>query len=192
MGLIQFDRDISRLERMAEKAYSEGKYISALRFTYAAIEESGGTLDGYLRMADIYENLGLQTYAIKWLYKCLEICSDEDLPDVYEGLAVNYLNLGNEGASAYYYNRLIGVDDTLTAENKMEIARAFSRDKKDGLRFVWPPELADFSEEMEEGARALKAGNCRGAIAEYSRVEKGNKDYFEARRMQAVAELLPP
>ena len=69
MGLIQFDRDISRLERMAEKAYSEGKYISALRFTYAAIEESGGTLEGYLRMADIYENLGLQTYAIKWLYK---------------------------------------------------------------------------------------------------------------------------
>ena len=190
MAVIRFDGSKERLLRMAEKAYSEGKFISALRFLYNAIQQEGGDLNAYLRMADVYENLGLQTYAIKWLYKCLEICDEEDLPDIYEGLAVNYLNLGNEGASAYYYNRLIGVDDTLTAENKMEIARAFSKDKKDGLRFVWPPNLADFSKEMEEGAKALKAGNCRAAISAYSQVGKGNKDYVEARRMQAVAELL--
>ncbi len=176
---------------MAEKAYSAGDMISALRFLHASLaEEDGADLETYLRIADVYENLGLQTYAIKWLYKCLEICGEEDLADIYEGLAVNYMNLGNEGASAYYYNRLIGVDDTLTAEHKLEIARAFSKDKKDGLRFVWPPELADFSQEMESGNRALKAGNCRAAIAAYSQVGAGNKDYVEARRMQAVAELL--
>ena len=190
MSTIRFDRSEERLRRLAEKAYSEGKYISALRFACAAIDEGGPDVDGYLRIADVYENLGLQTYAIKWLYKCLEICEEEDLPDVYEGLAVNYLNLGNEGASAYYYNQLIGVDDTLTPENKMEIAQAFSEEKKEGLRFVWPPKLADFSKEMEEGARALKGGNCRGAIAAYSGVARGNKDYVEAKRMQAVAELL--
>ena len=190
MGTIRFDRSEERLRRLAEKAYSEGKYISALRFACAAIDEGGPDIDGYLRIADVYENLGLQTYAIKWLYKCLEICEEEDLPDVYEGLAVNYLNLGNEGASAYYYNQLIGVDDTLTPENKMEIAKAFSKEKKEGLRFVWPPKLADFSREMEEGARALKGGNCRGAIAAYASVARGNKDYVEAKRMQAVAELL--
>lgn len=190
MGVIRFNRDPSRLRRLAEKAYSEGKYISALRFAHATVEEGGADTDAYLRIADIYENLGLQTYAIKWLYKSLDLCGEEDLPDVYEGLAVNYLNMGNESASAYYYNRLIGVDDTLTTENKIEIAQAFSRDKEDMLRFVWPPELADYSQEMEEGAKALKAGNCRGAIASYSQVKEGNKDYVEARRMQAVAELL--
>ena len=176
---------------MAEKAYSAGDMLSALRFLRASLaEDDGADVETYLRIADVYENLGLQTYAIKWLYKSLEICGEEDLADIYEGLAVNYLNLGNEGASAYYYNRLIGVDDTLTPEHKMEIARAFSKDKKDGLRFVWPPELADFSQEMETGNRALKAGNCRAAIAAYSQVGAGNKDYVEARRMQAVAELL--
>ena len=190
MSIIRFDCSKDRLVKLAEKAYGEGRMIPALRFLYDAIGEDGGDINDYLRMGDIYENLGLQTYAIKWLYKALEVCPDEDLPDVYEGLAVNYLNLGNEGASAYYYNRLIGVDDTLTPENKMEIAQAFARDRKDGLRFVWPPKLADFSQEMEEGARSLKAGNCRAAIAAYSQVEKGNKDYVEARRMQAVAELL--
>ena len=190
MEVIRFHRDADCLEQMAEKAYGEGKYISALRFACRAMEEGGANINAYLRIADIYENLGLQTYAIKWLYKCLDICDEEDLPDVYEGLAVNYLNLGNEAASAYYYNRLIGVDDTLTAENKMEIAQAFSRSSKDELRLVWPPKDADYSQEMEEGARALKAGNCRAAIAEFSKVEQGNKDYVEARRMQAVAELL--
>lgn len=190
MGMVRFNRDTDRLQRMAEKAYSEGAYISALRFLRSAIEEGGASVSAYFRMADVYENLGLQTYAIKWLYKCLDVCDEEDLPDVYEGLAVNYLNLGNEGASAYYYNRLIGVDDTLTAENKIEIAQAFSRSPKDEIRFVWPPKLADFSKEMEEGARALKRGNCRAAVAEYSKVEKGSKEYVEARRMQAVAELL--
>ena len=190
MGMVRFNRDSDRLQRMAEKSYSEGKYIPALRFTYEAIEEGGEDVNAYFRMADIYENLGLQTYAIKWLYKSLPICNEEDLPDVYEGLAVNYLNLGNEGASAYYYNRLIGVDDTLTAENKLEIAQAFSREQKDFLRFVWPPRLADYSKEMEDGAKALKSGNCRAAIAQYSKVGKGNKDYIDAKRMQAVAELL--
>ena len=191
MSVVSFDRSKYRLHSMAEKAYGEGKYIPALRFLCAAAKEEGeGDVEIYLRLADVYENLGLQTYAIKWLYKCLEICPEEDLPDVYEGLAVNYLNLGNEGASAYYYNRLISVDDTLTAENKIEIAQAFSRDKKDGLRIVWPPEQADFSKEMSEGAKALKAGNCRAAISAYSQVAQGNKDYVEARRMQAVAELL--
>lgn len=190
MGTIRFDRSKERLQRLAEKAYGEGKYISALRFACAAIDEGGPDVEGYLRIADVYENLGLQTYAIKWLYKCLPICEEEDLPDVYEGLAVNYLNLGNEAASAYYYNQLIGIDDTLTPENKMEIAQAFAREKKDGLRFVWPPKLADYSREMEEGAKALKEGNCRRAIDSYSTVAHGNKDYVEAKRMQAVAELL--
>ena len=166
MAVIRFDGSKERLLRMAEKAYSEGKFISALRFLYNAIQQEGGDINAYLRMADVYENLGLQIYAIKWLYKCLEICDEEDLPDIYEGLAVNYLNLGNEGASAYYYNRLIGVDDTLTAENKMEIARAFSKDKKDGLRFVWPPNLADFSKEMEEAEKAKKAAKKAQKAAE--------------------------
>ena len=191
MSTIRIDRSSDRFMRMAEKAYAAGDMLSALRFLHALIAETDDVdVETYLRIADVYENLGLQTYAIKWLYKALDICEEEDYAEIYEGLAVNYMNLGSESASAYYYNALIGVDDTLTAEHKMEIARAFSRDKKDALRFVWPPELADYSKEMDSGARFLKDGNCRAAIASYSQVSEGNKDYVEARRMQAVAEIL--
>ena len=53
MGTIRFDRSKERLQRLAEKAYGEGKYISALRFACAAIDEGGPDVDGYLRIADV-------------------------------------------------------------------------------------------------------------------------------------------
>lgn len=189
-GILKMKMDRERLASLSEKYYADGNYLAALRFSCKEMELYGGSYEAYIRMSDIYENLGLNAYAIKWLFLALDIASEDDLPDLYEGLAVNYLSLGEEAASAYYYNLLIGVDDTLTRENKMEIASAFAKDRKDKLRFVWPPELADFSREMDKGSRALKNGDLRTAIREFDKVAKGNKDYAEARQMQAVALLL--
>ena len=189
-GVLKMNRDRERLAALSDKYYADGKYLDALRFTCREMELYGGSYEAYIRMSDIYENLALNAYAIKWLFMALDIAGEEDLPDLYEGLAVNYLSLGEEAASAYYYNLLIGVDDTLTKENKMEIASAFAKDKKDNLRFVWPPKLADFSKEMDKGSRALKHGDLRLAIREFEKIAKGNKDYAEARQMQAVALLL--
>lgn len=188
--ILRMNESKERLYAMAEKAQSDGDFLSALRFAHRELSIYGGDLNCFLRLADLYENLGLQSYAIKWLFRALDVCNEEDLPDIYEGLAVNYLNMGNEKQSAYYYNLLMDVDDTLTHENKMEIVSAFAQDKKEKFRFVFPPKLADFSKELEEGSRELKAGNCRRAIASFSKIPEGNKDYVEAQRMQALAELL--
>ena len=101
MGMVQFRRDADRLKRLAEKSYSEGKYISALRFLFGVLEEEGADVELLFRIADVYENLGLQTYAIKWLFKVLDFCEEIDIPDVFEALAINYMNLGEEAVSAY-------------------------------------------------------------------------------------------
>ncbi|MBQ8320073.1 MAG: tetratricopeptide repeat protein [Clostridia bacterium] len=188
--ILQWKNGRERLRSMAENYYADGNYIAALRFLYKEFQEYGGDFEGYLRMADAYENLGLNAYALKWLFQALDIAEEEDLPDLYEGIAVNFLSLGEEAASAYYYNLLIGVDDTLTKENKMEIAAAFSKNKKDAFRFVWPPELADFSPELDAGAQELKDGNTRNAIEQFSKVEKGSREYLDARQMMAVSHLL--
>jgi len=185
---IDFSR--TRLAMLADKFYNEGNYLFALRFAYAELEQYGGDCDTYARLADIYENMGLHGSAINWLYRYLDIAKEEDLPDVYESLAVNYLNMGQEAQSAFYYNRLIDVDATLPDETKMEIATAFSHDKKSGFRFVYPPRLADYSKEVDAGSFALKNGDCKRAIAYLSQVEKGSKEYASAREMQAVAHLL--
>ena len=186
----KIDFSYKRFGKMADKYYNEGDFVSALRFAYKQIEYYGGDGDVYIRLADIYESMGLHSSAIRWLYKFLDDCEPEDLPDIYEGLAVNYLNLGNESQSAYYYNLLIEVDDTLPEETKYDIAAAFSSKKKDAFRFVYPPEAADYEREISLGSRALKNGDCQRAIQAFSQVAKGAEGYERAKEMQAVACLL--
>ncbi len=186
----KIDFSYDRFGRMADKYFNDGNYVSALRFAYKQYEEFGGDGDVYTRLADIYENMGLYSSALNYWYKFLDESSVEDLPDIYEGLAVNYLNMGNDSQSAYYYNQLIDVDDSLPDETKYEIAETFSVKKKDRFRFVYPPEKADYSKEMEKGSFALKNGDCDRAIKYLSRVEKGSKEYVRAQELQAVAYLL--
>lgn len=89
------------LKSQAEKSFGEGDYLAALRFTHREIELYGGNADSYARLADSYENMGLYTSALNFWFRYADCCSPEDLPDAYEGLAVNFLNLGNEAQSAY-------------------------------------------------------------------------------------------
>ena len=185
---IDFSR--KRLASLADKYYNEGDYLSALRFAYKELDLYGGDAEVYTRLADIYEGMGLQGTAVNWWFRFLDMAEEADLPEVYEGLAVNFLNMGNESQSAYYYNRLIDVDDTLPNETKLDIAEAFSAVKPDKFHFVYPPRLADYSKEMNYGSRALKAGDCERAVNELSKVEKGAKDYAQAQEMMAVAYLL--
>ena len=186
----KIDYDIDRLGAMSDKYYNECKLLSALRLAYRQYEFYGGDGDIYTRLADIYEGMGLHASAINWLYRFIDIAEVDDLPDIYEGLAVNYLNMGQENYSAYYYNRLIDADATLPIEAKQDILDAFSKPKTAGFRFVYPPEAADYSKELEMGSRALKAGNCKLAVKTFELIEKGSKEYAQAKEMQAVAHLL--
>ncbi|MBQ8428011.1 MAG: hypothetical protein IJX18_02010 [Clostridia bacterium] len=192
MGVVfNFQKSPSRLKRLAEKYASEGDYVKALRFLYQELEESDDTTDIYIRIADVYERMSLYGSAISTLFRALDDCRQEEyLRDIYEGLGANFMHLGIEDPAAYYYNRLIDADDTLTEENKYEIVQAFSKDKRDGFHFVYPPELADFSKEMEEGSKCLKNGDCKRAAAIFARIPKGNEDYAEAKQLEAVSHLL--
>ncbi len=189
-GVKKIDFSRRRIAHLADKYYNEGDYLSALRFAYKELLEYGGDPDVYARFADIYEAMGLQGSAINCYFRFLDVAEEGDLPDIYEGLAANFLSIGNDSQSAFYYNKLIDVDDTLPEETKFDIAEAFSTAKKDKFRFVYPPQLADYSKEMNIGSKALKAGDCRRAIREFSKVEQGAKDYPSAKEMQAVAHLL--
>lgn len=189
-NVVAFDLSSRRLKERAEKYYGEGDYLSALRFAREEIDTFGGDEETFALLADIYEIMGLHSSAINCWFRYMDVCLPEDLPEVYEGLAVNYLNLGNEAQSAFYYNKLIDADDTLTDENRSEIAQLFSSDKKYPFRFVYPPELSDYSAETGFGAFALKNGDLNGAMEALSKVEKGSKEYPAAREMQAVACLL--
>ncbi len=188
---IAFDGDL--YARVADKYYRDGNYVAALKYSHkqlALAEDNWLKAEAYTRICDLYEDMGLHAQAVAYLFEYLDVCDEEDLPDLYESLAVNFLNLGNESQSAYYYNKLIDVDDTLPEETRQDIIDAFSKKKNTGYRFVYPPKKADYAKEMEIGGRALKSGAFHKAIAAFSTVEKGAKDYPEAMELQAVAHLL--
>ncbi len=186
----KFDFSRERLSLLTDKFYHEGKFLSALKIAYRELNAYDGDGELFARFSDIYEGMNLQGTAINWWFRYLDIAKEEDLPEVYEGLAVNFLNLGQESASAYYYNKLIDVDDTLTEESKFDIAEAFSTSKKEKFRFVYPPRLADYSKEVNLGSNALKHGKLDKAVEEFSKVERGSKQYGQAMEMQAIALLL--
>ncbi|MBQ5926912.1 MAG: tetratricopeptide repeat protein, partial [Clostridia bacterium] len=185
---IDFSED--RLRKKAEGYFEDGEYISALEYARKYLALYGKEKDMYALIADIYENMGLHSSAVNSWFQYLDCCEAEDLPEVYEGLAVNFLNLGNEAQSAFYYNRLIDEDDTLTVEDKREIAETFRPDSKSPLKFVHPPELTDYSEQLYSGGEALKSGRIEEAIKTLSKVEKGSKEYRSARETLAIAYLL--
>ncbi len=187
---VRIDFSRARLASLADKYYNEGKYLSALRLAYKEMELYGGDGDVYARFSDIYEGMDLHLSAINYWYRFLDEADESDFPDIYEGLAANYLHLGNETQAAYYYNKLLEVDDSLPEETKQDIIDAFSKEKRDKFRFVYPPRLADYTEEVDGGSEALKTGNCKRAIELLSVVERGSKDFAAAREMQAIAHLL--
>ena len=186
----KIDVSRGRIAKLADKYYNEGKYIPALRLAHRELQEYGGDPDVFARLCDIYEGMGLQGSAINYWFRFLDIAAEEDLPDVYEGLAVNFLGIGNERQSAYYYEKLIDADETIPDEMKMDVAQAFAQDKRAGYRFTYPPKLADYSRELTNGSKALKAGDSKRAIEIFGQVAKGSKQYASAKEMQAVAYLL--
>lgn len=186
----KIDFSSKRFGKIADEFYNDGDYVSALRFTQKQYLSYGEDGDVWTRFSDIYEAMGLQSSAANCWFRFLHIADEEELPDIYEGLAVNFLNMGHESESAYYYNRLIDADDSLPEETKLDIADAFAAYKEKDIRFVYPPRLADYSKELSVGAKALKVGDCRRAVYELSKVEKGAKEYVSAQEMQAVAYLL--
>ncbi len=188
--IAKIDFGEERLARQADKYYNEGKYFSALRLAYRQYETYGGDGEVFARLCDIYEGMNLHGSAVNWWFRFLDIADEQDLPDIYEGLAVNFLNLGNETQSAFYYNQLIDADATISEEVKMDIVDAFSKNKRDNFRFVYPPKLADYTKEIEMGSRALKLGDCKRAIIALDAVAEGAKGYEKAKELQAVAYLL--
>ncbi len=186
----KIDLSRRRIAHLADEYYNEGDFLSALRFAHRELKEYGGDADVYARLCDIYEGMGLQGSSVNYWFRYLDVAEPQDLPDIYEGLAANFLSMGNERQAAYYYDKLVDADESLPEETKMDIVEAFAQDKRSKFRFLYPPKLADYSSEISLGSRALKVGDCKRAIAELDKVEKGAKEYNAAREMQAVAYLL--
>ncbi|HIR67445.1 MAG TPA: hypothetical protein IAB94_05315 [Candidatus Coproplasma avicola] len=188
------DLSEDRLLAMAADYVEEHNYIGALRMLNKNAELNGNAEDSYMLYAETFDDMGLYEKSVNGWFKYIDYSfgyPDCDFSEAYEGLAVNYLNMGEEEVAAFYYNKLlIETSAELSPENRQEIINNFIVTRKPTLKIAYPPRLADVSGEMEKGVNLMRAGEYESAKAEFSKVGEGNKSYLAARNYIAMCDII--
>ena len=191
-----FEIDLSedRLLAIASDCLDKHDYLGALRMLNKNAELNGNAEDSYMLYAETFDDMGLCEKSVNGWFKYIDYeCGypDADFSDAYEGLAVNYLNMGEEELAAFYYNKLlVETAADLTPENRREVINSFILSKKSPLRIAWPPRLADYSGEMEKGVEYMRSGEYDKAVAEFDKVDAGNASYSAARNYIAMCDII--
>ncbi len=191
---LAIDLSEDRLLAIAADCIDEHNYIGALRMLNKNAELNGNAEDSYMLYAEAFDDMGLYEKSINGWFKYIDYSygyPDSDFSDAYEGLAVNYLNMGEEELAAFYYNKLlVETAAELTPENRQEIINNFIVNRKSPLKIAWPPRLADYSGEMERGINYMRSGDYENAVAEFDKVDEGNKSYLAARNYIAMCDII--
>lgn len=188
---IKFDLSADKLLDIAEAKLDEEKYLSALRFLHKSIELYGPAADEYADLAEAYEGIEVYEEAIDCWFQFLDLCTEEEAVDAYEGLAACYYNLGNETQAMIYYKKMI-TDKYFSPENNLELSGMFEKEAEPPSRFhvSWPPQKADHSGELGEGLRLLREGQLQKAEELFEKVPESSQYYIAAQNYLAVTCLL--
>ncbi len=183
---LQFDDEF--LLDSAQKRFEEGDYFGALTILNKRERMNKPIVDAYEIYADIYETLGLWQLAADAWFRFLDTCSTEEFSDGYEGLAIAFMNMGNEFQSEYYYRRALAEgDDPLPAMLREDEPPS----PKPELRVVHAEGVpTSNTEELAEGLALLKSGNLEEAREIFSAVPEESSDYASAAGLSAMCTLM--
>lgn len=192
--VIKFDLSEDTLIKLAEQKLNNKQYISSLRYLnkYCSMYQPNDYV--YSLFGEVYDDINLYPSSVNYWFNYLDYVYDENYPDdiaiAYESLAGCYFNMGDDTKSAYFYNKLFNLDPSIVFENKDEVLKMFSKPKKSAFRVVYPPEKADFSDEIQQGLDFLKENDFKNALNTFKKVLEGSKQYIQALNLSAVAYLL--
>lgn len=188
---MEIDLSDDRLISIASDLVDSHNYIEALKMLNKNAEISGDDDDSLMLYAEIFDDIGLYEKSINGWFKYLDNTNTIDLAECYEGLAMGFMNIGDEHFSAYYYNKLLMETDEMDPAAREDIIREFLSAHSDNpLKFVYPPNLADFTDEIRRGVDFMKEGDFESAIAEFEKVADGNPKYLSARNYVAMCKII--
>ena len=183
---VQIDLSGDRLISIAADMVDEHNYIGALKMLNKNAEITGNDEDSYMLYAEIFDDIGLYERSVHNWFKFMDLAQFTELSECYEGLAVGYMNLGNDHFSAYYYNKLLMETNEVDAATREQIVRDFLSVENNHLKFVWPPEIADVSDIISEGVNFMKLGDYEKAYDKFDLVAEGNPKWGAARNYMAM------
>lgn len=187
---VKLDLSSDRLIGIAADFIEEHNYIGALKMLNKNSSLHCNDEDSYMLYAEIFDDVGLYEKCVNGWFKYLDCVQMGELAEAYEGLAVAYMNLGNEHFSAYYYNKLLQDDNELDAEARGEIINSFLSNEPNPLKFVYPPKIADYSDVMASGVEKMRLGEYESAVEEFDKVSEENSAYCSARNYVAMCNII--
>lgn len=188
--VIEIDLTSDRLIAIAADMVESHNLIGALKMLNKNAELHYNDEDSYMLYAEIFDDAGLYEKCVNGWFKYIDSVEFGDFNEAYEGLAVAYMNLGNEHFSAYYYNKLLLDTDELDAEARNEIISSFLSRDKNPLKFVYPPKIADYSDVIANGIENMKLGEYDKAVDEFMKVDEENEAYRSARNYIAMCRII--
>ena len=188
----KIDLSADRLISIAADAIEDHNYITALKMLNKNAVLKGNDEDSFMLYAEAFDDMGLYEKCVNGWFKYIDYAEDlADFAEAYEGLAISFMNMGQESFAAYYYNKLLMETNVeLTTENRQEIINSFLSAEKKPLRFAYPPKLADYTQEIENGISYMRSNDYDMAIEEFSKVDEGNDKYLAARNYIAMCQII--
>ena len=122
---MEIDLSDDRLIAIASDLVDSHNYIEALKMLNKNAEISGDDDDSLMLYAEIFDDIGLYEKSINGWFKYLDNTNTIDLAECYEGLAMGFMNIGDEHFSAYYYNKLLMETDEMDPAAREDIIREF-------------------------------------------------------------------
>lgn len=187
---VSIDLSSDRLIAVAADMVDDHNFIGALKMLNKNAELHCNDGDSFMLYAEIFDDLGLYEKCVNNWFRFIDCGEAEDCSEAYEGLAVAYMNLGNEHFSAYYYNKLLQDSDGLDAEDRKDIINSFLNNEANPLKFVWPPSVADYSDVISSGIERMKQGEYEKAIDEFDKVDERSSAYRSARNYVAMCNII--
>lgn len=187
---LSIDLSSDRLIGVAATLVEEHNYIGALKMLNKNAELNCNDEDAFMLYAEIFDDIGLYEKCINNWFKYIDCTVSEELTDAYEGLALAYLNIGNDSNSAYYYDKLLDNSDAIDPEMRLDIMDTFLSRDENPLKVVYPPALADYSEEITRAIGFMKKGDYEQAIKVFETVSEESEFYFTARNYIAMCNVI--
>ena len=170
----------------ADKRLQEGNYLGALTMLNKRNQMYAPSADAQALAADIYEAMELWPQAADAWFRLLDPCNEAGFSEGYEGLAVAYMNMGNDLQSAIYYQRAYS-DEGPTPQ---ELAGMMEeRSHVPELRIVHSegepePEL------LNEGLEYLRSGMLDEAKKTFLQIPEESSDHPSAAGLAAMCTLM--
>ena len=184
----KFELNEETLLDSAESRFQAGDYFGALTVLNNYSRRFPPCADAEALYADVYEGMELWQLAADAWFRFLDVCNEADFAEGYEGLAVAFMNQGNELQSALYYQRAVSEGKEIEPEELAAFGDLVERNQKPRLRLV--SDDAPAPETLSEGLSCMKAGELKKAREVFLSVGEESSDHPAAAGLAAMCALM--